>query len=119
MVGPVASTARIRIEHLAKVFSTNPARIFGLYPKKGTLKVGSDADVVIYDPRGEHILSDNDLHGAEGSYTPWAGTTIQGHVAMTIARGRIVWEDGDFKGGAGYGRFAPGKPFDASVVAEL
>ena len=107
------------IEHLAKVFSTNPAKVFGLYPKKGTLKVGSDADVVIYDPRGEHILGDDDLHGAEGSYTPWAGMTIQGHVDRTVARGRIVWEDGTFKGQAGDGRFVPGKPFDQAIVAEL
>ncbi|MGD2143742.1 MAG: amidohydrolase family protein, partial [Anaerolineae bacterium] len=119
MYSSMVASGEITIEHLAKVFSTNPAKVFGLYPKKGTLQVGSDADVVIYDPRGEHVLSDNDLHGAEGSYTPWAGTTIQGRVAMTISRGRIVWEDSDFKGDAGYGRFVPGKPFDATVVAEL
>jgi dihydropyrimidinase len=119
MYSSMVASGKIGIEHLARVFSTNPAKIFGMYPKKGTLKVGSDADVVIYDPRGEHVLSDDDLHGAEGSYTPWAGLTIQGNVEKTIARGRIVWENGTFKGRAGDGRFVPGKPFDPAIVAEL
>jgi len=119
MYSSMVASGEIRVEHLARVFSTNPAKVFGLYPKKGTLTVGSDADVVIYDPRGEHILSDDDLHGAEGSYTPWAGITIRGHVDMTIARGRIVWEDGTFKGRAGDGCFVPGKPFDQAIVADL
>lgn len=115
----LVASGEISIEHLAKVCSANPARVFGMYPRKGALKVGSDADVVIYDPRGEHILNDDDLHGAEGTYTPWAGMTIHGHVARTIARGRIVWEDGEFKGQAGDGRFVPGQPFDPAIVAEL
>jgi dihydropyrimidinase len=119
MYSSMVANGEMSIGHLAEVFSTNPAKIFGMYPHKGTLKVGSDADIVIYDTRGEHILSDDDLHGAEGSYTPWAGMTIQGHVAMTVARGRIVWADGEFKGHAGDGQFVPGKPFDPSIVSEL
>jgi len=119
MYSSLVASGEIGIEHLVRVLSTNPARVFGLYPRKGTLKVGSDADVVIYDPRGEHMLSDDDLHGAEGSYTPWAGMTIRGRVARTIVRGRIVWQDGEFKGHAGDGRFVPGKPFDPAIVAEL
>ncbi len=119
MYSSLVATGEMSIEHLARILSTNPAKVFGLYPEKGTLAVGSDADVVIYDPRGERVLTDNDLHGAEGSYTPWAGMTIQGHVDRTIARGRIVWEDGKFQGKAGDGRFVPGKPFDPTIVADL
>lgn len=119
MYSSMVANGEISIEHLARVFSTNPARIFGMYPRKGTLSVGSDADVVMYDPRGEHVLGDDDLHGAEGSYTPWAGTVIQGRVAVTIARGRIVWENGEFKGRAGDGVFVPGQPFAPTIVAGL
>lgn len=119
MYSSMVATGEMSIEHLTKVFSTNPAKIFGMYPKKGTLKIGSDADVVIYNPDGEHVLKDEDLHGAEGIYTPWAGTTIQGRVVRTIARGQTVWQDGDFKGRPGYGRFVPGKPFAAAIVNEL
>jgi len=119
MISSFVATGEMHIEHLMRVLSTNPARIFGVYPRKGALKVGSDADVVLYDPRGEHPLSDEDLHGAEGSYTPWAGMVIHGRVAMTIARGRVVWEKGVFKGRAGDGRFVPGQPFDPGVAAAL
>ena len=119
VAGGEAGRDAIAIEDLVRVFSANPARIFGLYPRKGTLQVGSDADVVIYDPRGEHLLSDDDLHGAEGSYTPWAGVTVRGRVERTIARGRVIWEDGEFKGHAGDGRFVPGLPFAPAIVAEL
>lgn len=113
------AAGELPLERLVKAFSTNPAMIYGLYPRKGTLKVGSDADVVIYDPAGERILRDEDLHGAPGSYTPFAGQTIYGRVATTISRGRVIYHDGEFLGNPGQGRFVPGGPFVPAVVAKL
>jgi dihydropyrimidinase len=95
---------------LVRLLSTNPARIFGLYPTKGTLTPGSDADVTIYDPAGRHTLMTGDLHGVAG-YTPFAGFSLQGGVKMTISRGAVVYENGEFKGRPGHGQFVPGRLF--------
>ena len=115
----LVTTGELPLERLVRLMSTNPARAYGLYPQKGSLQVGTDADVVVYDPAGEWILSDDSLHGAPGSYTPYAGEAIRGHVALTMLRGRILFRDGVFSGEPGTGRFAPGRPFDRSVVSEL
>ncbi len=94
---------------LARMLSTNPARIFGLYPTKGTLLPGTDADVTVYDPEHNHTLSPANLHGLAG-YTPYESFPIQGQVKLTLSRGRIVFQDGEFKGRAGHGRFIAGQP---------
>jgi dihydropyrimidinase len=112
------AAGRISINRLVQLLSTNPARIFGLYPRKGTLTPGADADVVIYDPRETWTLTDADLHSNAG-FTPYAGMTIQGHVRTTISRGRIVWHAGEFRGDPGHGRFLKRDGFDPSVVQHL
>lgn len=109
---------RISVHRLVQLLSTNPARIFGLYPRKGTLTPGADADVVIYDPREAWTLTDDDLHSNAG-FTPYAGMTIQGRVHTTISRGRIVWHDGEFRGDPSHGRFLKRDRFDPSIVQEL
>jgi dihydropyrimidinase len=93
---------------LARLLSTNPARIFGLYPTKGTLMPGADADVTIYDPNQKHTLTADALHGLAG-YTPFEGWPLQGHVKLTISRGQVVYEDGEFKGQPGHGKFVAGQ----------
>jgi len=115
----LVASGELPLERLAKVLSTNPAMVYGLYPQKGTLRPGSDADVVIYDPTGEHVLQDEDLHGALGSYTPFAGHTIYGRVVTTISRGKVIYHDGKFVGERAHGRFVTGKPFDPTIVSEL
>lgn len=94
---------------LVRLLSTNPARIFGLYPTKGTLMPGADADVTIFDPRESYSLSADDLHGLSG-YTPFEGFPIQGRIKVTISRGHIVYENGEFKGQPGHGKFVVGQP---------
>ncbi len=110
------ATREVSIVQLTRVLAANPARAFGLYPQKGVLRSGSDADVVIYDPRGEHTLRDEDLHGAPGCYTPYAGRRIHGRVAATLLRGQVIYRDGQFLGKPGYGRFVAGQPFDLTAV---
>lgn len=109
----------ISLKRLAQVLSTNPARLFGLYPRKGSLWVGADADVVIYDPRGEYQLKDEELHGAPGAYTPFAGLTVRGRVKATLSRGAVIYKDGQFLGKPDHGRFVPRRPFTPEVVFAL
>ncbi len=108
----------ISVNRLVQLLSTNPARVFGLYPRKGTLTPGADADAVIYDPRETWTLTDDDLHSNAG-FTPYAGMTIQGRVRTTISRGRIAWHEGEFRGDPSHGRFVKRERFDPAVVQTL
>jgi len=101
----------IAIEALVRLLCENPARIYGLYPQKGTLTPGQDADVVIYDPRPAGVIRAENLHGLAG-YTPYEGMAVQGRVHLTLSRGEVVYDRGDVLGAAGRGRFVPGKRFD-------
>jgi dihydropyrimidinase len=94
---------------LARLLSANPARIFGLYPTKGALTPGADADVTMYDPGHSHTLSADDLHGLAG-YSPFEGWPIQGRVRLTMSRGDIIYADGEFQGQPGRGKFVAGEP---------
>lgn len=104
---------RLSWSDLARLLSTNPARIFGLYPSKGTLMPGADADVTIYDPNEHYTLTPDHLHGLAG-YTPFEGFSLQGCVKTTLSRGKVVYEEGEFKGQPGRGRFVAGHPFGFS-----
>ncbi|MCG0278044.1 MAG: dihydropyrimidinase [Thermanaeromonas sp.] len=98
----------LSLPQLVQVLSTNPARLFGLYPRKGELNPGSDADIVIFDPRKEIKLSAEALHSA-ARYTPFEGYTLKGYPEATFLRGQLVYYQGRFLGRPGQGRFIPGK----------
>ncbi len=83
---------------------TNPARVFGMYPQKGVLMPGSDADMVLFDPDIEKTLSKTMLH-ENVDYTPYEGIHLNGAPVMTISRGEVVAKDGEFVGKAGRGNF--------------
>ena len=91
--------------------SSNAAKIMGLYPKKGALAVGSDADIVLLDPGKARVLRKEELH--ETDYTPWEGHKVSAWPSMTMLRGKIVVEDGNFSGDLGGGQFLPRKIPDA------
>jgi dihydropyrimidinase len=91
--------------------STNAAKIMGLYPKKGALAVGSDADIVLLDPRGRRVLRAADLH--ETDYTPWEGHEVAAWPSMTILRGKVMVENGNFLAAPSDGQFLPRKIPDA------
>jgi len=95
---------RIPITAIPCLLCDGPARINGLYPKKGTLSIGSDADLVIFDPNKEWTIHAEDLHMAT-DFSPYEEVSIRGAVEMTISRGRIVYADGNFEGERGWGRF--------------
>ena len=95
---------RISINKFVDVCCTNPAKIFGLYPKKGTIAVGSDADITIIDPDKEVNLTTDKLH-SNVDYTAYEGLTLKGYPIFTILRGKIISKDGEFVGEKGYGRY--------------
>jgi dihydropyrimidinase len=82
---------------------TTPARLLNL-AQKGSITVGNDADLVVFDPNAEVILSYNWLH-ENVDWTPYEGLAIRGWPAVTISRGRVLVENGEFRGAAGHGRF--------------
>ncbi len=100
---------RLTPERLVAVCCEGPARIFGLYPRKGTVDVGSDADLVVYRPDGERVLRDDELHSAAG-YSPYAGMTIRGRVTATVARGTLAYDGERVIAPEGSGRFVPSQP---------
>ena len=95
---------RIPITRLVELLAERPAKIFGLYPRKGTWQVGADADVVILDPRGSTTITASTQHSRAG-YTAYEGMALDGRVAQTIQRGRTVFERGTLSARPGWGRF--------------
>jgi len=82
--------------------STNHARIYGLYPRKGSIAVGFDADIVLWDPKLRKTIRQSDLHHGS-DYTPWEGFEVTGWPIMTIARGQVVADNGQIVGTKGAG----------------
>ncbi len=87
-----------------EVNSTTPARMFGLYPRKGTIAPGSDADIVIYDPAARHTLSVQ-THHMNVDYSAYEGREVTGQAVTVISRGRVILDDLTWTGTAGAGRF--------------
>lgn len=95
---------RIALTRFVALTATNPARIYGLYPRKGTIVVGGDADLVIWDPERRITVTNGILHH-NVDYTPYEGMELQGWPAATISRGEVICEDGALVVGKGRGQF--------------
>jgi len=87
---------RIDLPRLVELLCEGPARVFGLAPRKGSIAVGADADLVIFDPDAEWRVSSKDLHSRSG-YTAYEGWTLRGKLKTTIVRGQVVVEDGELR----------------------
>ncbi len=94
----------ISMERLVSLLSTNPAKTFGLYPRKGCLLVGSDADITLFDPNVTWTITNETQHTAAG-YTPFDGTKVVGKAVMTMRRGEILCEGDTYYGKSGTGMF--------------
>lgn len=103
------SKGRISPVRLAQVLCENPARIFGLYPRKGTIQVGADADLVVYDPFKNFTIEASNQHSNVG-YTLYEGRTVLGWPEMTFQRGNPVLRDGEIQASPGDGVFLPTQP---------
>src|SRR5437764_323035 len=95
---------RISLNRFVELTSTAAAKMFGLFPRKGTIAVGSDADIVVFDPEKEQTLSVKTSH-MNVDYNAYEGKKIMGVVETVLSRGRVVVEGGEFKGKAGDGQF--------------
>ena len=95
---------RIDLNRFVALTATNPAKIYGLYPRKGTIAIGSDADLVIWDPEQRRSIRNRDLHH-NVDYTPYEGIEVQGWPVLTLSRGEIVQRDGQPVKAPGRGQF--------------
>ena len=98
-----ANTGKVKFEQVVKMCAENPAKIFGC-TGKGFLNVGKDADIVIYDPSKKFTIHQSNMH-SDCDHTIWEGTELQGYPVKTYSRGRLVYDNGDFVGEKGWGRF--------------
>src|SRR5947199_1812519 len=104
---------RIDLNRVVALTATNHAKLYGLYPKKGTIAVGSDADIAIWDPRKQVTVRAADIHDNVG-YTPYEGMQLQGWPVTVISRGRIVIDEGKLQAERGSGMFLPCALSDAA-----
>jgi dihydropyrimidinase len=102
---------RIGLEDFVKLTATNPARIMGLYPRKGVIQPGSDADIVLWDPAAKKKIT-NALMRHAIDYTPYEGLDVTGWPVATIRRGEVVMRDGTVQAEPGTGRYLPRGPYD-------
>ena len=98
------NAGRISLNRFVELVSTTPARLFGMYPKKGALKVGSDADIVIWDPAAEHIISAR-THHMRVDYSMFEGFEVRGNARQVISRGEVIVDRGSFLGRPGRGQY--------------
>lgn len=100
----VAAGKNFPLTKLVELMSTNPAKLFGIYPQKGSLEIGTDADICIFDPSIKWTLEDNNVHSVS-LYTPYRGFNVQGKAIMTILRGNVIMENNQYYGIPGEGHF--------------
>jgi dihydropyrimidinase len=102
---------RITKERWVEIISTAPAKLFGMYPRKGSISVGADADIVIYDPNRRHTISAA-THHMDVDYSCYEGRTVQGGSDIVLSRGSVIVRNGEFTGRKGHGRFIKRAPAD-------
>lgn len=107
---------RITRERWVELISTAPAKLFGMYPRKGAIAVGSDADLVIYDPNAKHVLSASTHHMAV-DYSCYEGREVQGIAQTVLSRGTVVVRDRQWVGPKGHGRFVKRSTADFARLA--
>ena len=99
---------KITLNKFVEVTSTNAAKIFGMFPRKGTIAIGSDADIVIFDPNEKHTISAK-THHMNCDYSGYEGLEVTGKTKTVILRGKIAIQDGEAKIGPGFGQYIPRK----------
>ncbi len=100
----LAANGRIDLQRFAAITSTNAAKILGMYPQKGAIAVGSDADIVLFDPNLKKTITVDELH-ADSDYSIWDGFQCEGYPVMTMLRGKVIVRDGRMLGSSQDGRW--------------
>jgi dihydropyrimidinase len=98
-----------------ELVSTNPAKIFGMYPRKGSLDIGSDADVIVLDPAREVEIDHTKLHSAM-DYSPYQGIRVRGFPTWTISRGEVIAERGRPAAQRGRGQLVQRSPVEPQLL---
>ena len=100
---------KITENQFVKLLCANPARIFGMYPKKGTLAIGADADIMIIDPNTKETITKQSLHSI-CDYSIFEGFEVSCKISYVFLRGKLIAKDGQFTGEKGYGKFIKRSP---------
>jgi allantoinase len=108
----------LSLERIAHLTATSPAQLFGLYPRKGAIAVGTDADFAFVDPNRRWTFDSKHLQTRSG-VSAYLGRTFTGLVVRTTVRGKTVYEDGEVVGACGWGRFVPPHAGDISRFLEM
>jgi dihydropyrimidinase len=103
MLSEGVNKGRITLEHLVELVCHNTAKTFGLFPRKGTIRIGSDADMVLLDLDKEQVMSPEHMRSLQ-DFSLYDGWNLKGWPVTTILRGEVVYEDGEVTGKHGYGR---------------
>ena len=113
------NTGRLTMNEFVSVTSANAAKIFNLYPRKGTIMEGSDADIVVWDPEGERTISAK-THHQNVDFNIFEGRTVKGIPKYTVSRGNVIWDDGELKAVEGAGSYVNRPPYgrDYEAVAK-
>jgi len=98
------SAGKITLNRFVEITSTAPARIFGMYPKKGTIAPGSDADIVVWDPKAEHLISAK-THHMRVDYSMFEGFQVVGNARQVFSRGELIVDKGQYVGRVGRGQY--------------
>jgi dihydropyrimidinase len=109
------ATGRITPERFVELTSEGPARIFGLYPRKGRIAPGADADLIVVDPEREVVVDPSVLHSAV-DYSPYEGMRLKGFPTWTISRGDVIVADGRLEAAPGRGRLVERAPIGANAL---
>ncbi len=107
---------RISKERWVEIISTAPAKLFGMYPHKGSVSIGADADLVVYDPNRTRTISAKSHH-MDVDYSCYEGRQVQGASDVVLSRGSVIVRDGQFTGRKGHGRFIKRAPADYARLA--
>jgi dihydropyrimidinase len=107
---------RITRERWVEIIATAPAKLFGMYPRKGSVSVGADADLVIYDPERRRTISAA-THHMDVDYSCYEGRVVQGASDIVLSRGSVIVRDGSFTGRKGHGRFIKRAPADHARIS--
>jgi dihydropyrimidinase len=111
-------TGRISLHRMVELLSTNPAKLFGLYPRKGTIAVGSDADIVVFDPERTVTISAS-THHSKSDYNLFEGTEVTGVPEVVLLRGQVLVEDGELVASPGIGQFVRRAKFGEELKPEI
>jgi dihydropyrimidinase len=110
------NTGRLTPSEFVAITSANTAKLFNIYPQKGSVSVGADADLVVWDPAGTKTLSAKTQH-SKGDFNIFEGRTVKGIPSHTVSQGELVFVQGDLRAVKGKGRYIKRTPFSSNFAA--